>query len=99
MFRWLNLGQLQVVFANNSLILFRIRILIAIRAVFIRNHQSTISRWKKRVLQCHFTLGPDAVTKKVLHALNSSSPKSRYYVTFPTYLFAYLKRLLYRQHS
>ncbi|MEE9411892.1 MAG: SDR family NAD(P)-dependent oxidoreductase [Methylococcales bacterium] len=41
-----------------------------------------------------FTLGPEAVTKKLIKALESSKPKARYYVTFPTYLFAYLKRLL-----
>ena len=37
---------------------------------------------------------PDAVLKKVIHALESKRPKAHYYVTFPTYLFAYLKRLL-----
>jgi len=41
-----------------------------------------------------FTLGPEAVLKKVIHALESENPKIRYYVTFPTYLFATLKRLL-----
>ena len=41
-----------------------------------------------------FTLGPEAVYKKVIHALESKHPRSRYYVTFPTYLFGYLKRLL-----
>jgi NAD(P)-dependent dehydrogenase (short-subunit alcohol dehydrogenase family) len=41
-----------------------------------------------------FTLGPEAVTKKLIRALESPKPKARYYVTFPTYLFAYLKRFL-----
>jgi len=41
-----------------------------------------------------FTLGPEAVLKKVIHALESRKPKPRYYVTFPTYLFGYLRRLL-----
>ena len=41
-----------------------------------------------------FTLGPEAVFDKVLHALESKKPKPRYYVTFPTYLFGYLKRAL-----
>jgi len=40
-----------------------------------------------------FTLPPEAVLKKVIHALESRRPKARYYVTFPTYLFAVLKRL------
>ena len=41
-----------------------------------------------------FTLGPEAVLSKVIHALESRHPKDRYYVTFPTYLFAWLKRIL-----
>ncbi|MDR9437284.1 MAG: SDR family oxidoreductase [Thiohalophilus sp.] len=41
-----------------------------------------------------FTLPPEAVLKRVLHALESRHPRPRYYVTFPTYLFGYLKRLL-----
>lgn len=41
-----------------------------------------------------FTLGPEAVLKKVIHALENPHPKARYYVTFPTYLFAFLRRIL-----
>jgi NAD(P)-dependent dehydrogenase (short-subunit alcohol dehydrogenase family) len=41
-----------------------------------------------------FTLPPEAVLKKVIHALESPRPKARYRVTFPTYLFATLKRIL-----
>ena len=41
-----------------------------------------------------FTLPPEAVLKRVLHALESRRPRIRYPVTFPTYLFAGLKRAL-----
>lgn len=41
-----------------------------------------------------FTLGPEAVLKKVIHSLESGRPKVRYYVTVPTYLFATLRRVL-----
>ena len=41
-----------------------------------------------------FTLGPEAVVKKLIQALESKRPKAHYYVTLPTYLFGYLKRLL-----
>ncbi|MCW8920320.1 MAG: SDR family oxidoreductase [Sedimenticola sp.] len=41
-----------------------------------------------------FTLPPEAVLKRVIHALESPRPKIRYYVTFPTYLFGTLKRIL-----
>ena len=41
-----------------------------------------------------FTLKADAVLPKVIHALEAKQPKPRYYVTFPTYLFGTLKRIL-----
>ncbi len=41
-----------------------------------------------------FELPPSAVTKKLLHALTSSRPKPRYYVTTPTYLMGFMRRLL-----
>jgi len=41
-----------------------------------------------------FTLPATAVAEKVIHALEANTPKTRYAVTVPTYLFAYLKRLL-----
>ncbi|MCG8379469.1 MAG: short-chain dehydrogenase, partial [Proteobacteria bacterium] len=41
-----------------------------------------------------FTLGPESVLEKLVHALESPRPKIRYYVTKPTYAFAFLKRIL-----
>jgi NAD(P)-dependent dehydrogenase (short-subunit alcohol dehydrogenase family) len=41
-----------------------------------------------------FTLPPEAVVKSLVQALESSRPKLRYYITLPTYLFAFLKRVL-----
>jgi short-subunit dehydrogenase len=41
-----------------------------------------------------FTLPPEAVLKRVVHALENKRPKIRYPVTFPTYLFAWLKRVM-----
>lgn len=41
-----------------------------------------------------FTLGPEAVFNKVMRILKAKHPKPRYYVTFPTYLFGTLKRVL-----
>ena len=41
-----------------------------------------------------FTLPPEAVLKKVIRALEARRPKARYAVTFPTYLFAVLRRVL-----
>jgi NAD(P)-dependent dehydrogenase (short-subunit alcohol dehydrogenase family) len=40
-----------------------------------------------------FTLPPAAVTRKLVHALESPRPRARYYVTTPTYVVAGLRRL------
>lgn len=52
------------------------------------------ARLKKEGPAVPFTLPATAVAEKVLHAMTAKRPKVRYFVTFPTYLFAYLKRLL-----
>ena len=51
-------------------------------------------RLTKKGPEFPFTLPPEAVLKKVIHALESPRPRPRYYVTFPTYLFGALKRVL-----
>lgn len=41
-----------------------------------------------------FKLGPDAVQKRLVHAVESSNPRPRYYVTTPTYVMGFLRRIL-----
>ncbi|SLN60131.1 D-beta-hydroxybutyrate dehydrogenase [Pseudoruegeria aquimaris] len=41
-----------------------------------------------------FELPAEAVTKKLVHALESRRPRARYYVTTPTYIMGTLRRLL-----
>ena len=55
---------------------------------------ATERRLKQQGPAVPFTLPPDAVVEKLLRALSSRRPKGRYYVTFPTYLFGTLKRIL-----
>lgn len=57
-------------------------------------YQAMIQRLEKEGDAAPFTLPPEAVLKKVLHALESRNPKPRYYVTFPTHLFGFLRRIL-----
>lgn len=57
-------------------------------------YESMIARLNKEGPAAPFTLGPEAVLDKVIHALESKQAKIRYYVTLPTYLFGYLKRVL-----
>lgn len=54
----------------------------------------TESRLSKPGPAMPFTLPPEAVLKRVLHALESQRPKVRYPVTFPTYLITFLQRIL-----
>ena len=70
------------------------------RNVDARNsvHRAAYEAMEKRLAKpgpaAPFTLPPEAVLKKVIHALESERPRVRYYVTFPTWLFATLKRIL-----
>ncbi len=57
-------------------------------------YQAMEARLQKAGPAAPFTLPATAVAEKVIHALESSRPKSRYAVTVPTHLFAWLKRLL-----
>ena len=57
-------------------------------------YKGVLERLRKEGPAVPFTLPPEAVLDKVIHALEARRPKTRYYVTFPTYLFGYLKRLL-----
>ena len=57
-------------------------------------YDAMLARLNKEGAAAPFTLGPEAVLEKVIHALESRKPKIRYYVTVPTYLFGYLKRFL-----
>lgn len=59
-------------------------------------HRDTYQKMENRLTKegpaAPFTLPPEAVLKKLIHALESRRPKPRYYVTFPTHLFGILRR-------
>lgn len=57
-------------------------------------YEAAIERLSKKGPAMKFTQGPDAVYKRLKHALESKRPKPRYYVTVPTFLLGYLKRIL-----
>ena len=57
-------------------------------------YQGVLSRLNKPGPAVPFTLPPEAVLKRVIHALEAKKPQARYYVTVPTYLFGILKRIL-----
>ena len=57
-------------------------------------YQGVLSRLNKPGPAVPFTLPPEAVLKRVIHALEAEKPQARYYVTIPTYLFGIFKRIL-----
>lgn len=57
-------------------------------------YQEELNRLYTQTEPTKYELPPSAVTKKLLHAVNSPHPKPRYYVTKPTYLMGFLKRVL-----
>jgi NAD(P)-dependent dehydrogenase (short-subunit alcohol dehydrogenase family) len=58
------------------------------------NYRAMVRRLEQVGPAAPFTLPPEAVFKKVVHALESPRPRARYAVTVPTYAFAFLRRLL-----
>jgi NAD(P)-dependent dehydrogenase (short-subunit alcohol dehydrogenase family) len=73
-------------------------------AAFERNIDEETSHYKQAYVRQRqrlnggranrFKLPPEAVALKLLHALESRKPRRRYYVTVPTYVMAWARRLL-----
>lgn len=63
-------------------------------SAFRSQYEGARRRLEKEGPAAPFTLPPDAVVDALIHALESSRPKARYRVTFPTHLFASLRRIL-----
>lgn len=63
-------------------------------SVHREKYLAMVRRLEKPGPAAPFTLPPEAVLDKLIHALESRRPKARYGVTVPTHLFAFLKRIL-----
>lgn len=86
-------GPILTQFRKNSYDLFK-RNINAEDSPHKEKYAAMISRLQTEGAAVPFTLPAEAVADKVIHAVESPHPKIHYYVTFPTYLFAYLKRIL-----
>jgi len=86
-------GPIESRFRQNALLAFEENISVE-NSPFENAYKKLIERLNTEGPVVPFTLGPEAVLDKVLHALESKKPKPRYYVTFPSYLFGTLKRIL-----
>ena len=58
------------------------------------SYEAQLARLRNPGPVAPFTLGPEAVLEKVIHALESPRPRARYPVTVPSVVFWWLKRLL-----
>jgi NAD(P)-dependent dehydrogenase (short-subunit alcohol dehydrogenase family) len=80
---------------------FRANALVALKenidieqSIYRDNYRGALARLQKEGPAAPFTLPPEAVLAKVIHALESRRPRPRYHVTVPTSVFGMLKRLL-----
>ncbi|HIF9423516.1 TPA: SDR family NAD(P)-dependent oxidoreductase [Photobacterium damselae] len=58
------------------------------------SYQQTLERLGNPSPSNRFTLQPDAVYQRLLSIIEAKQPKARYFVTQPTYIFAFLRRVL-----
>jgi NAD(P)-dependent dehydrogenase (short-subunit alcohol dehydrogenase family) len=86
-------GPIKSRFRVNSLEMFKRHIDVTSSA-HRDNYQGVLRRLEKEGPATPFTLPPEAVLQRVIHALENPRPKIRYYVTLPTSLFAALRRFL-----
>lgn len=86
-------GPIESRFRANSLIMAK-KYIDMENSVHRESYRATVARLAKEGAAVSFTLPPEAVLKRVIHALESPRPRARYYVTVPTYLLGNLKRVL-----
>jgi NAD(P)-dependent dehydrogenase (short-subunit alcohol dehydrogenase family) len=86
-------GPIESRFRANSYKTFKQHIDTA-HSAYQKQYVAVEARLTKEGPVVPFTLPPEAVLQKVIHALETKRPRERYYVTFPTHLFGTLKRLL-----
>lgn len=86
-------GPIETKFRENSYYMYQ-QYVDRDNSYFKEEYQASEKRLLKKGAAVPFTLPPEAITPKVIHALESKRPRARYYVTKPTYLLGYLKRIL-----
>lgn len=86
-------GPIKSAFRKNALLAFNTNI-DRENSVYRELYQKLLNRLESEGPTTSFTEPPEAVLKRVIHALESRRPRIRYYVTVPTYLFAYLRWFL-----
>ena len=86
-------GPIKSRFRANSLAAFQRSIDIE-HSAHRAHYEGVLKRLEKVGPAAPFTLPPEAVLKRLIHALEHPRPRRRYPVTVPTYLFAAARRVL-----
>ena len=86
-------GPISSRFRENAYRMFRQNI-DAENSVHRDNYRAMAARLEHEGPTTSFTLPPEAVLNKVIHALESKRPRARYAVTTPTHVFGALRRVL-----
>ena len=86
-------GPIKSRFRDNALAQYRAHVRPE-NSVHQKSYQETEDKMEQEGQEVPFTLGPEAVVAKVILALEARNPKARYYVTVPTHVFGFLKRIL-----
>ena len=86
-------GPIETKFRSNSYKMYQ-KYIDRDNSQFKQEYLNSEKRLLKKGAAAPFTLPASAITPKVIHALESKSPKARYYVTKPTYALGYMKRIL-----
>jgi NAD(P)-dependent dehydrogenase (short-subunit alcohol dehydrogenase family) len=61
---------------------------------FQQQYKQMLNGYREQKEGSLFTKGTEAVISKLIHAIEAKNPKAKYRVTFPSHLFAVLKRIL-----
>lgn len=85
-------GPIESRFRANALVALRDNIDMS-NSRHADGYAEAITRLSKEGATSSSTLPASAVVKKLIHALESPRPKARYYVTVPTYIAAWMKRM------
>lgn len=61
---------------------------------FSKQYAVMLARYQSRANDSVFTLKPQAVIDKIIHAIEAKRPKPKYVITFPAHFMVFLKRIL-----
>lgn len=86
-------GPIETRFRANALAQFEVNI-DRTNSRFNKAYQKMLQRLETDKPSTAFTEPPESVHKRLMHALTAKHPKAHYYVTKPTYVIGFLKRIL-----